>query len=264
MKYCALKSNSIYVQWPSQKYFCFKRFLSNIDFKTSFMFQCVPMCVLELVLCLNQKFTKFNLTLKRIFSVQFFNSFFLKVLHIDFYRNQSIVNIKTSSRFYPYISNIFGAEIKRLSYTMHETNRYNHFIYHSNLVHDQKERNTTSRHLDDLAINLTKIYIHDHWLKKLYIGIKFVGSLFGIMKNFTWDQYFYIGSQKFTSGINFIRNDPSRDHPPPPPPPPRSQFKLAILLTPFMLVDYFSLIRLTTIKLILILKELDRNNVCRT
>ena len=228
MKYCALKSNSIYVQWPSQKYICFKRFLSNIDFKTSFMFQCVPMCVLELVLCLNQKFTKFNLTLKRIFSVQFFNSFFLKVLHIDFYRNQSIVNIKTSSRFYPYISNIFGAEIKRLSYTMHETNRYNHFIYHSNLVHDQKERNTTSRHLDDLAINLTKIYIHDHWLKKLYIGIKFVGSLFGIT------------------------------------PPPRSQFKLAILLTPFMLVDYFSLIRLTTIKLILILKELDRNNVCRT
>ena len=86
---------------------------------------------------------------------------------------------------------------------MHETNRYNHFLYHSNLVHEQKERNTPSGHLDDLAINLTKIYIQDHWFKKLYIGIKFVGSLFGIMENFTWDQYFYMGSQKFTLGSQY-------------------------------------------------------------
>ena len=86
---------------------------------------------------------------------------------------------------------------------MHETNRYNHFIYHSNLVHKQKERNTPSGHLDDLAINLTKIYIQDHWFKKLYIGIKFVGSLFGIITNFTWDQYFYMGSQKFTLGSQY-------------------------------------------------------------
>ena len=114
---------------------------------------------------------------------------------------------------------------------MHETNRYNHFIHHSNLVHEQKERNTPSGHLDDLAINLTKIYIQDHWFKKLYIGIKFVGSLFRIMKNFTWDQYFYMGSvllhgiSKINVGIS-IPNDPCRDHPP----PPRSQCKLAILL----------------------------------
>ena len=114
---------------------------------------------------------------------------------------------------------------------MHETNRYNHFIYHSNLVHEQKGRNTPSGHLDNLAINLTKIYIQDHWFKKLYIGIKFVGSLFGIMKNFTWDQYFYIGSvllhriSKIYVAIS-IPNDPCRDHP-----PPRSQSKLAILLT---------------------------------
>ena len=91
----------------------------------------------------------------------------------------------------------------RLSYTMHETNRYNHFIYHSNLVHEQKERNTPSGHFNDLAINLTKVYIQDHWFKKLYIGIKLAGSLFGIMKNFTWDQYFYIGSQKFTLGSKY-------------------------------------------------------------
>ena len=83
---------------------------------------------------------------------------------------------------------------------MHETNSYNHFKYHSNLAHKQKERNTPSGHLDDLVINLTKIYIQDHWFKKLYNGIKFVGSLFGIITNFTWDQYFYMGSQKFTLG----------------------------------------------------------------
>ena len=121
---------------------------------------------------------------------------------------------------------------------MHETNRYNHFIYHSNLVHEQKERNTPSGNLDDLAINLTKIYIQDHWFKKLYIGIKFLGSLFGIMKNFTWDQYFYMGSvllhgisiRTFTLRYPMIRtlryvllpgisipNDPCRDHPPPDP-----------------------------------------------
>ena len=105
---------------------------------------------------------------------------------------------------------------------MLETNRFNHFIYHSNLVHEQKERNTPSGHLDDLAINLTKIYFQDHWFKKLYIGIKIVGSLFRIMKNFTWDQYF--GISKIYVGIS-IPNDPCRDHP-----PPRSQCKLAILL----------------------------------
>ena len=100
---------------------------------------------------------------------------------------------------------------------MLETNRYNHFIYHSNLVHEQKERNTPSGHLDDLAISLTNIYIQDHWFKKLNIGIKIVGSLFRIMKNFTWDQYF--GITKIYVGIS-IPNDPSRDHPPPPPPIP--------------------------------------------
>ena len=101
---------------------------------------------------------------------------------------------------------------------MHETNRYKHFIYHSNLVHEQKERNTPSGHLDDLAINLTKIYIQDHWFKKLYIGIKLVGSLFGIMKNFTWDQYFYIGFQKFTLGSQYPMI-PVGITPPPPPIP---------------------------------------------
>ena len=56
------------------------------------------------------------------------------------------------------------------------------------MLHEQKERNTPSGHLDDLAINLTKIYIQDHWFKKLYIGIKLVGSvlLHGIII-FTWD-----------------------------------------------------------------------------
>ena len=55
-------------------------------------------------------------------------------------------------------------------------------------MHEQKERNKPSGHLDDLAINLTKIYIQDHWFKKLYIGIKLVGSvlLHGI-STFTWD-----------------------------------------------------------------------------
>ena len=107
---------------------------------------------------------------------------------------------------------------------MHETNRYNHFIYHSNLVHKQGERNTPSGHLDDLAINLTKIYFQDHWFKKLYIGIKLVGSLFGIMKNFTWDQYFYMGSQKFTLGSQYPMIPVGIT------PPPRSQCKIAILL----------------------------------
>ena len=108
---------------------------------------------------------------------------------------------------------------------MHETNSYNHFIYHSNLVHKQKERNTPSGHLDDLAINLTKIYIQDHWFKKLYIGIKFVGSLFGIITNFTWDQCFYMGSQKFTLGSQYPMIPVGIT-----PPPPRSQCKYAILL----------------------------------
>ena len=102
---------------------------------------------------------------------------------------------------------------------MHETNRYNHFKYHSNLVQEQKERNTPSRHLDDLAINLTKIYIQDSYFKKLYIGIKFVGSLFGITTNFTWDQYFYMGISKIYVGIS-IPNDPCKDQYPHPPPPP--------------------------------------------
>ena len=93
---------------------------------------------------------------------------------------------------------------------------YNHFIYHSNLDHEQKERNTPSGHLDDLAINLTKIYIQDHWFKKLYIGIKFN----------TWDQYFYMGSQKFTLGSQYPMTHVGIT----PPPPPRSQCKLAILL----------------------------------
>ena len=107
---------------------------------------------------------------------------------------------------------------------MHETNSYNHFIYHSNLVHKQKERNTPSGHLDDLAINLTKIYIQDHWFKKLYIGIKLVGSLFGIITNFTWDQYFYMRSQKFTLGSQYPMIPVGIT------PPPRSQCKIAILL----------------------------------
>ena len=107
---------------------------------------------------------------------------------------------------------------------MHETNSYNHFIYHSNLVHKQKERNAPSGHLDDLAINLTKIYIQDHWFEKLYIGIKFVGSLFGIITNFTWDQYFYMGSQKFTLGSQYPMIPVGIT------PPPRSQCKIAILL----------------------------------
>ena len=83
-------------------------------------------------------------------------------------------------------------------------------VYHCFLVLETNEwwwsieKNTEgSGHLDDLAINLTKIYIQDHWLKKLFIGIKFVGSLFGIMKNFTWDQYFYMESQQFTLGSQF-------------------------------------------------------------
>ena len=99
---------------------------------------------------------------------------------------------------------------------MLETNRYNHFIYHSNLVHKQKERNTPSGHLDDLAINLTKIYIQDHWFKKLYIGIKLVGSLFGIITNFTWDQYF--GISEFTLGSQYPMI-PVGITPPPPPIP---------------------------------------------
>ena len=103
---------------------------------------------------------------------------------------------------------------------MHETNSYNHFIYHSNLVHKQKERNTPSGNLDDLAINLTKIYIQDHWFKKLYIGIKLVGSLFGIITNFTWDQYFYMGSQKFTLGSQYPMIPVGITPPPPPPPIP--------------------------------------------
>ena len=120
---------------------------------------------------------------------------------------------------------------------MHETNRYNHFIYHFNLVHEQKERNTPSGHLDDLAIILTKIYIQDHWFKKLYIGIKLVGSLFEIMKNFTWDQYFYMGSQKFTLGSQYPMIPVGIT-------PPPSQCKLALLLSyhgkKLMLKIYFA------------------------